>query len=360
MERKRRKMEDSPPCEPRGLDLSLSLYLPSPPSPPVSLPECPLQPSLSLTPHPFQPSLSLTPHPFQPSLSLTPHPPQTSLSLSSCQSSSSLSSPPRPPNPSPFYLQPARCFTHSTSSSFSSPILSPSSNLEKNESKHPSPLSSQPPQNHHPSSPLESEDAMSALSSRSRSRSRSEDVSVCQSARVRNEEEQKPKKTLKPKFVEPQFVWATNLRASVQTLKYLSDNDIRWVGGEVKCKHCDKVDYLEIEIQGKYLELMHFVQSNLPDMRDRAPKDWTTPKLFKCRLCGQDEAAKPVVSDKKKMINWLFLLLTQSLGHLTLEQLKYFCKHNKKHRTGAKDRVLYLTYLGLLKQLDPTNFNDRI
>ncbi|ERN11096.1 uncharacterized protein LOC18439283 [Amborella trichopoda] len=201
---------------------------------------------------------------------------------------------------------------------------------------------------------------MSALSSRSRSRSRSEDVSVCQSARVRNEEEQKPKKTLKPKFVEPQFVWATNLRASVQTLKYLSDNDIRWVGGEVKCKHCDKVDYLEIEIQGKYLELMHFVQSNLPDMRDRAPKDWTTPKLFKCRLCGQDEAAKPVVSDKKKMINWLFLLLTQSLGHLTLEQLKYFCKHNKKHRTGAKDRVLYLTYLGLLKQLDPTNFNDRI
>ncbi|KAL4195996.1 hypothetical protein AMTRI_Chr04g243840 [Amborella trichopoda] len=162
-------------------------------------------------------------------------------------------------------------------------------------------------------------------------------MSVCRSTRLRNKEEEMPPK---PKFVEPQFIWAVNLRAL----------GIRWVGGQVKCKHCNKVDYLEIEIKKKYLELMYFVQSNLSDMRDRAPKDWTTPK---------DEAGKPVVSDKKKMINWLFLLLTQSLGHLTLEQLKYFCKHNK--RTGAKDRGLHLTYLGLLRQLDPTKFNnDRI
>ncbi|WOH09609.1 hypothetical protein DCAR_0729067 [Daucus carota subsp. sativus] len=45
--------------------------------------------------------------------------------------------------------------------------------------------------------------------------------------------------------------------------------------------------------------------------------------------------------------------VVQMLGCCTVEQLKYFCKHTKNHRTGAKDRVLYLTYLAICKQLDP-------
>jgi hypothetical protein len=47
------------------------------------------------------------------------------------------------------------------------------------------------------------------------------------------------------------------------------------------------------------------------------------------------------------------------LGCCTLDQLKYFCKHTKNHRTGAKDRVLFLAYLGLCKQLDPNGPFDR-
>ncbi|KAL1809528.1 hypothetical protein ACET3Z_026518 [Daucus carota] len=31
--------------------------------------------------------------------------------------------------------------------------------------------------------------------------------------------------------------------------------------------------------------------------------------------------------------------VVQMLGCCTVEQLKYFCKHTKNHRTGAKDRV---------------------
>ncbi|KAL4201532.1 hypothetical protein AMTRI_Chr02g216610 [Amborella trichopoda] len=278
MERTRRRNENSPPCEHRGADPFLYLYLPTPPNP--SLPQYPLQPSPSLTPYPSQQSFSLIPHPPQPSLSLSSCPSSSSLSPPPSPSSSSLSSPPSLSKTSPFYLQRTHCFTHSASSSFSSPILSLSSKLQKHSSpilslssnfdkyelNHPFPLSS-----HLKALPILS--------------CRSEDVPLRRSTRVRNEgEERLPK----PKFVEPQFVWATNLRASVQKMKDLINSGIRWVGGKVKYKHYDKVDYLKIEIERKYLELMR---------------------------------------------------------HLTLEQLKYFFKHNKKHRTGAKDCVLYLPIL---------------
>lgn len=46
----------------------------------------------------------------------------------------------------------------------------------------------------------------------------------------------------------------------------------------------------------------------------------------------------------------VFILGQQMLGCCTLEQLKYFYKQTKNHKMGAKDRVLYLTYLGLCKK----------
>ena len=45
-------------------------------------------------------------------------------------------------------------------------------------------------------------------------------------------------------------------------------------------------------------------------------------------------------------------LLGQMLGCCNVKQLKYFCKYNNHHRISAKNRVLYLTYLELCKQLD--------
>jgi hypothetical protein len=86
-------------------------------------------------------------------------------------------------------------------------------------------------------------------------------------------------------------------------------------------------------------------------MNDRATI-WMNPRLSRCENCNQENCVKPIIADKKRSINWLFLLLGQMLGCCTLAQLKYFCKHTKNHRTGAKDRLLYLTYLGLCKQLD--------
>lgn len=106
-------------------------------------------------------------------------------------------------------------------------------------------------------------------------------------------------------------------------------------------------------MQAAFLQLERYFIENKHSMHDRAPKHWMVPRLLDCTLCHQNDCVKPIIAEKKREINWLFLLLTQTLGLCTLDQLKFFCKHNDKHRTGAKDRVLYSTYGGLLKQLNP-------
>uniref|UniRef100_A0A6N2KRH3 DUF7086 domain-containing protein n=1 Tax=Salix viminalis TaxID=40686 RepID=A0A6N2KRH3_SALVM len=113
------------------------------------------------------------------------------------------------------------------------------------------------------------------------------------------------------------------------------------------------------DLEAKFVEIGAFISENKSFMRDRAPSVWMNPALPKCQFCEQENSAKPVIANKKRKINWLFLLLGQMLGCCTLDQLKYFCKHTKNHRTGAKDRVLFLAYLGLCKQLDPNGPFDR-
>ncbi|GJW29678.1 hypothetical protein Tco_0046553 [Tanacetum coccineum] len=152
--------------------------------------------------------------------------------------------------------------------------------------------------------------------------------------------------------VEPPFPWATDRRALVHSMKYLSDKGIKTISGDVECKRCQKVFQIEYNLEEKFSEIAEYVAKNKFDLCDRAPKVWTNPILPKCNLCHQENCVKPVIN-KKKSINWLFLLLGQMLGCCTLGQLKYFCKHTGNHRTGAKDRVLFLTYLGLCKQVNP-------
>lgn len=154
--------------------------------------------------------------------------------------------------------------------------------------------------------------------------------------------------------IPPPYPWATDRRAAVQSLDRLVTNGIQSIYGEVNCKKCDGTQTVEVDLQSSFYQLSRYFLSNRDTMHDRAPVVWYSPRLLDCNLCLQSDCMKPIISGKKRSINWLFLLLTQTLGLCTLEQLKYFCKHNRKHRTGAKDRVLYLTYVGLLKQLDPS------
>ncbi|XP_057972748.1 uncharacterized protein LOC131160890 [Malania oleifera] len=110
---------------------------------------------------------------------------------------------------------------------------------------------------------------------------------------------------------------------------------------------------MEFDLQLKFAEVASFIHKHEDSMHRRAPPAWMNPTLPDCRFCGGTNSAKPVISDKKKRINWLFLLLGQMLGCCTLQQLRYFCKHTKNHRTGDKRQLLYCTYLVMCKQLDP-------
>ncbi|KAI8532958.1 hypothetical protein RHMOL_Rhmol11G0258600 [Rhododendron molle] len=153
--------------------------------------------------------------------------------------------------------------------------------------------------------------------------------------------------------IPPPFPWATDQRATVHSFQYLVQNQIHSISGDVQCKRCEQTYKMEFDLREKFLQVANFIVENKGSMHDRAPGVWMNPVLPSCRFCQQENSVKPVMEKKEKNINWLFLLLGQMLGCCTLEQLKYFCKHTKNHRTGAKDRVLYLTYLELCKQVDP-------
>ncbi|KAK7412868.1 hypothetical protein VNO78_04572 [Psophocarpus tetragonolobus] len=162
----------------------------------------------------------------------------------------------------------------------------------------------------------------------------------------------------KSETIVPPFPWSTNQRATVHSHKYLLQNKIHMITGSVRCKRCDEKFEMELDLESKLSELLKFIQKKKGIMHDRAPMAWVEPVLPKCHHCGRDNSVEPILSDtKKKAINWLFLLLAQMLGCCTIKQLKYFCKHTNNHRTGAKDRLVYSTYMGLCKQLLPDLFD---
>ncbi|XP_058068269.1 uncharacterized protein LOC131217371 [Magnolia sinica] len=149
------------------------------------------------------------------------------------------------------------------------------------------------------------------------------------------------------------FEWATDRRAMVHTLSYLISAGITAIKGDMKCRRCEAKYQIEHDLESKFKEIRSYITANIDAMFDRAPKEWMNPKLPDCQMCHQTNCIKPVISPKKRSINWLFLFLGKMMGCCTLNQLKYFCKHTNNHRTGAKDRVLYLAYLTMCKQLDP-------
>ncbi|XP_071700059.1 uncharacterized protein [Rutidosis leptorrhynchoides] len=159
--------------------------------------------------------------------------------------------------------------------------------------------------------------------------------------------------------ITPPFRWATDHRATVFSVKHLTEAGINVISGDVQCKRCNRKFQIEYDLKAKFFEVSNYVKENKYSWKERAPDTWMSPVLPKCQFCDQENCVKPVIADKKRAINWLFLLLGQMVGCCSLAQLKYFCKHTRNHRTGAKDRVLFLTYLGLCKQLDPNGPYER-
>lgn len=158
----------------------------------------------------------------------------------------------------------------------------------------------------------------------------------------------------------PLHPWAMAQPYKVHSYEYLLKNRITRIRGDLRCTTCQHEFQIELDLGSKFSEVGNFICSNKESMNERAPASWLKPSLPTCLGCHQD-TSEPVIDSQNDgyNINWLFLLLAQLLGHCTLNQLKLFCKTHKIHRTGAKDRLLYLAYLNLCKQLDPSGPFDR-
>ncbi|OVA11148.1 hypothetical protein BVC80_1741g152 [Macleaya cordata] len=159
--------------------------------------------------------------------------------------------------------------------------------------------------------------------------------------------------------IQPPFPWATDRRAKIDSLESLLSKGIRTITGEVQCKKCEHRCTLEFDLESKFRYIGSLIRTKKETFRERAPAEWMNPTLPTCPSCNQPSCLKPIIPSDKTSINWLFLLLGQMLGCCTLEQLKFFCQHNLIHRTGAKNRLLYYTYLALCKQLDHKGPFDR-
>ncbi|KGN44335.1 uncharacterized protein LOC105436256 [Cucumis sativus] len=160
--------------------------------------------------------------------------------------------------------------------------------------------------------------------------------------------------------IEPPYPWSTNRRAMVRTLNDLKSNQILQITGDVQCRQCQVEYTIEYDMDSKFEEIASFVEENKNSFRDRAPQSWMNPNYPTCRFCGHENGARPVIPKQWRKINWLFLLLGEMLGVLNLNHLKYFCSNTYNHRTGAKNRLLYLTYITLCHQVDPSGRFNRV
>ncbi|CAO2178676.1 unnamed protein product [Urochloa humidicola] len=149
------------------------------------------------------------------------------------------------------------------------------------------------------------------------------------------------------------FPWATERPAQHETLETLLRRGVTSVTGQARCKRCGAKKPVEYDLEAKFRQLRDYVVANRHNMNDRAPDPWMYPALPDCGACGHKGAMWPEIAAEKREINWLFLFLGQMLGCCTLEQLKYFCEKTGRHRTGAKNRVLYYAYIEMCNQLEP-------
>ncbi|RHN48383.1 hypothetical protein MtrunA17_Chr7g0263201 [Medicago truncatula] len=163
----------------------------------------------------------------------------------------------------------------------------------------------------------------------------------------------KKRRLTKSMAVPPPFPWATSKRAILHTLDHmLSVVKLNTISGTLECKVCKFQQDIQFDLVENFEKVTRFIEERRNEMCDRAPVEWMNPVIPNCKSCGQEKAMHPLMT-KKRNINWLFLLLGQMIGCCNLDQLKYFCKHADIHRTGAKNRLIYSTYFGLCKQLQP-------
>ncbi|KAI3910955.1 hypothetical protein MKW92_024103 [Papaver armeniacum] len=122
----------------------------------------------------------------------------------------------------------------------------------------------------------------------------------------------------------------TNQIANIHTLDYLLSRNIKHISGDVQCKKCNNVLNIEFDLEAKFMEILQYIV------------------LPSCGNNSQANSLKPLLNQKKKEINWLFLFLGQMIGCCSLARLKYYY------------HLFFLSYLGICHHLQPADLPFRM
>uniref|UniRef100_A0A0E0A2E1 DUF7086 domain-containing protein n=1 Tax=Oryza glumipatula TaxID=40148 RepID=A0A0E0A2E1_9ORYZ len=106
----------------------------------------------------------------------------------------------------------------------------------------------------------------------------------------------------------PPYPWATNRVAVHHSLVELSRRGIFTIK-----RRCDVRKEFVYDIEAKFRELEDYLRRNCMSMNDRASERWKNPIVPNCDGCGQQNCMRPVIAAEKERINWLFLLLGETL-----------------------------------------------
>lgn len=155
---------------------------------------------------------------------------------------------------------------------------------------------------------------------------------------------------LKTMVIEPPYPWATDQRARVHSLTQLKG--IRVVSGKAKCSDHGHFT-VSYNVKEKFREITEFIRNGKEGWNGWAPQPWTIPKPPVCNRKHCRGYCTVIISEKKRAIDWLFLVLGQHVGLCSPAQLRYFCKHNHLPYNGSRLEGLYKVYLTLCKQLHP-------
>ncbi|GFZ02316.1 hypothetical protein Acr_15g0009240 [Actinidia rufa] len=120
---------------------------------------------------------------------------------------------------------------------------------------------------------------------------------------------------------------------------------------------CNTQTTIKYNLLQRFSLLKNFIRRNKNAMTElrEAPEAWNNPeeKFRRCmerdRGCGQNNALIPHNPVPPRSMNWLFMLLGQTLGLCTTDDLQYLVNE----RSDNKPRLLYLAFLSLCKQLKP-------
>lgn len=154
----------------------------------------------------------------------------------------------------------------------------------------------------------------------------------------------------------PPFPWAANTTGTkICTLEYiLYTLHIDSVSADFKCMICGDVEKVEYNLAHKYMQVSDYIHRKGTKMGGIASNSWQFPTRPQCKNCNNKRRClEEVIKKDNNSINWLFLFVGKLIGCCKVQQLKEFCEQNEIECSGTKPRLVYLTYLGLCKQLDP-------